>query len=141
MYAINPKSVDRGRDRFSPTGAKDDSRDAHVLADLLRTDRHRYRTIRNDSCLLTEMRILAQDREALVSQRIRIENQVTACLKEYYPPALECFDKLDQKVTIAFLRQYPTPFALANAHPYDFQKLLRSCRHCLILLTLDISPC
>jgi transposase len=49
VYSINPKSVDRARDRFSPAGAKDDSRDAQVLADLIRTDRHQYRPVRMDS--------------------------------------------------------------------------------------------
>ena len=45
VYAINPKQLDRFRDRFSPAGAKDDSRDAEVLADALRTDRRAFRRL------------------------------------------------------------------------------------------------
>ena len=45
VYSINPKQLDRFRDRFSPAGAKDDSRDARVLADALRTDLHCFRRI------------------------------------------------------------------------------------------------
>ena len=36
MYSINPKQLDRFRDRFTVAGAKDDSLDAYVLADSLR---------------------------------------------------------------------------------------------------------
>ena len=43
VHSINPRQLDRFRDRFSPAGAKDDSRDARVLADALRTDPHAFR--------------------------------------------------------------------------------------------------
>lgn len=129
VYAINPKSVDRARDRFSPAGAKDDKRDAYVLADLLRTDRHQYRPIRVDNDFLTELKHLVHDRETLVENQKSIENQIRSCLKDYYPRALECFSKLDQKVTIAFLRRYPTPTALKHASYHKFVQLLKECRH------------
>jgi len=48
VYGINPKQLDRFRDRFTVAGAKDDRRDAHVLADSLRTDRHAFRRLSND---------------------------------------------------------------------------------------------
>ena len=48
VYAINPKQLDRFRDRFTAAGAKDDRRDAWVLADSLRTDPQAYRAIRLD---------------------------------------------------------------------------------------------
>ena len=129
VYSINPKSVDRARDRFSPAGAKDDSRDAQVLADLIRTDRHQYRPIRMDSDKLKELQLLVRDRESLIALKVSIENQITSCLKRYYPRALECFCKLDQKVTIAFLRKYPTPAALAKADLKSLEELLKACRH------------
>jgi transposase len=129
VYSINPKSVDRARDRFSPAGAKDDSRDAQVLADLIRTDRHQYRPVRMDSDELKELQLLVRDRESLVALKVRMENQITSCLKSYYPRALECFYKLDQKVTIAFLRKYPTPEALAKADLKSLEELLKTCRH------------
>lgn len=129
VYPINPKSVDRARDRFSPAGAKDDKRDAHVLADLLRTDRHQYRPMRVDSEFLTELKHLVNDRETLVSNQKAIENQIRSCLKDYYPRALECFPKLDQKVTIAFLRRFPTPTALKHTSEQEFAQLLKECRH------------
>jgi transposase len=127
VYSINPKSVDRARDRFSPAGAKDDTRDARVLADLIRTDGHQYRPIRIDSPELKELQILVRDREALVALRIRIENQITTCLKSYYPRALECFCRLDQPSTIQFLRAFPTPEAFTKASLSHLEKVLQGC--------------
>jgi hypothetical protein len=68
-----------------------------------------------DSDELKELQLLVGDRESLVALKVRMENPITSCLKSYYPRALECFCKLDQKVTITFLRKYPTPGALAKA--------------------------
>jgi transposase len=127
VYSINPKSVDRARDRFSSAGAKDDTRDARVLADLIRTDRHQYRPIRIDSPELKELQILVRDREALVALRVRIENQITTCLKSYYPQALECFCRLDQPSTIQFLRAFPTPEAFAKTSLSHLEKVLQGC--------------
>lgn len=129
VYSINPKSVDRARDRFSPAGAKDDARDAQVLADLIRTDQHQYRPLRMDSSELKELQILVRDREALVANKVRIENQITSCLKSYYPIALDCFCKLDQKSTIAFLRLFPTPSAFAEADLNALEQFLKQHRH------------
>ncbi|MEC1024129.1 IS110 family RNA-guided transposase [Bacillus paralicheniformis] len=127
MYSINPKSVDRARDRFSPAGAKDDSRDAQVLADLIRTDQHQYRPLRKDSSELKELQLLVRDRESLVALKVRIENQIMACLKSYYPQALECFCKLDQQSTITFLKAFPTPTEFASADLDHLEHILKEC--------------
>jgi transposase len=127
VYSINPKSVDRARDRFSLAGAKDDTRDARVLADLIRTDGHQYRPIRIDSSELKELQILVRDRETLVASRVRMENQITTCLKSYYPRALECFSRLNQPSTIQFLRVFPTPEAFAKASLNHLEKVLQGC--------------
>jgi len=66
IYAINPKAVDRHRERFRVAGAKWDLRDAWALATLLRTDRQLYRAIQPDSELAQELRVLTHDRAALV---------------------------------------------------------------------------
>jgi transposase len=119
--------VDRARDRFSAAGSKDDTRDARVLADLIRTDGHQYRPVRTDSPELKELQILARDREALVTLKVRVENQITTCLKSYYPRALECFCRLDQKSTIQFLRAFPTPKEFAEADLNSLEENLRGC--------------
>ncbi len=125
VYAINPKSVDRYRDRFAAAGAKDDRRDALVLASILRTDRDQHRPIRKDSELLEQLRVLCQDRQALVQTKTMLINQLTACLKSYYPRALELFCRLDQQVTLAFLEAFPTPGHLASGTERTIRKVLR----------------
>ena len=55
VYGINPKQLDRFRDRFTVAGAKDDRRDAHVLADSLRTDRHAFRRLSNDEPVIVKL--------------------------------------------------------------------------------------
>ena len=56
VYAINPKQLDRFRDRFTVAGAKDDRRDAHVLGDSLRTDRHCFRQLSAEDAMVIELR-------------------------------------------------------------------------------------
>src|SRR5258707_614551 len=56
VYAINPKQLDRFRDRFTVAGAKDDRRDAHVLSDSLRTDRHCFRRLAAENAVVIELR-------------------------------------------------------------------------------------
>jgi len=60
VFAINPKQLDRFRDRHTVAGAKDDRRDALVLADSLRTDRFAFRRIRVGDPLLVELRELSR---------------------------------------------------------------------------------
>jgi transposase len=62
VHAINPKQLDRFRDRFTVAGAKDDRRDAHVLADSLRTDRHAFRQVSVDDPVIVELREWVADR-------------------------------------------------------------------------------
>lgn len=53
VHSLNPKQLDRLRDRFSPAGAKDDSRDALTLADALRTDPRFFRRLEPDTAAVT----------------------------------------------------------------------------------------
>ena len=60
VYAINPKQLDRFRDRHTAAGAKDDRRDAHVLADSLRTDQPAFRRVHVEDPLVLQLRELAR---------------------------------------------------------------------------------
>ena len=124
VYAINPKSVDRYRDRYKVSGYKTDDFDAMVLANILRTDRYNHRKILPDSPITTELKILTRE----YSQLVRIEtifiNQLTSCLKDYYPVALDLFCKLDQPVTLDFLQTFPTVEHLKKASVQKLCKFL-----------------
>lgn len=108
VYPINPKSVDRYRDRYKVSGHKSDDFDAMVLANILRTDRHNYRPILPDSPITRELKILTRECCSLIRLKTMLSNQLTSCLKDYYPVALELFCKLDQQITLLFLKNFPT---------------------------------
>lgn len=109
VYAINPKAVNRFRDRYKLSGAKSDEIDAMTLANILRTDRDRFRPLLPNSEEARELKILCRDREHLVRLRTRLTNQLTACLKSYYPLALKIFQNVESSISLAFLESYPTP--------------------------------
>jgi len=109
VYSINPKSVDRYRDRYRISGAKDDTFDAMVLANIIRTDREQHRAIIPNSALARELKVLTIDEQRLIQLETKLTNQLKACLKDYYPLALELFSQVDQVITLDFLLMFPCP--------------------------------
>jgi transposase len=109
VYAINPLAVARYRDRHNVAGAKSDPGDAKVLADLVRTDRHNHRPIAGDSPDVEALRVLARGHQNLIWARTRHTNQLRNALREYYPAALEAFDDLADRDTLAVLGRAPDP--------------------------------
>jgi len=85
VYAINPKQLDRLRDRFSVAGAKDDRRDAYVQADGLRTDRRLFRRLQVADPRLIELRAWSRLAEELAAERVRLSNRMRHQLWRYYP--------------------------------------------------------
>ena len=106
VHAVNPKQLDRFRDRFTVAGAKDDRRDAHVLADALRTDRPCFRALGLADPLAIELREWSRMAEDLQQERNRLANRVREQLWRYYPQAL----KLGEDVAAAwFLELWRAP--------------------------------
>jgi transposase len=110
VYAVNPKSVDRYRDRHGVSGAKSDGRDSKTLADMVRTDRHNLRPIAGDSDLAEAIKVTARAHHNLVWTRQRQVNQLRSALREYYPAALAAFGtELAHPDALAVLAKAPTP--------------------------------
>ncbi len=109
VYAVNPLSVARYRDRHSPSGAKSDSGDAMVLAELARTDRHHHRPIAGDSDLAVAVKVLARAHQNLVWTRQRQLNQLRSTLREFYPAAVSGLGELHRGDVLAVLALAPTP--------------------------------
>jgi len=105
VYPVNPKTVDRHR---TPAGAKTDAIDAYLLARTGRSDLADLRRLTPDSPLVAELKALTRDQDTLIQSQTRLVNQLTACLKAYYPVALDLFGKLQQPTTLAFLQAFPT---------------------------------
>jgi hypothetical protein len=76
VFAINPKQLDRFRDRYTVAGAKDDSRDAFVLGDSLRTDQACFHRVQLDSAQMLRLRELSRLQEELQVQENRLSNQL-----------------------------------------------------------------
>jgi transposase len=76
VFAINPKQLDRFRDRFTAAGAKDDERDAQVLADALRTDRRAFHRVQPDDPLIIQLREVTRLREDLQDDEARLANRL-----------------------------------------------------------------
>jgi transposase len=85
VYAINPKQLDRFRDRFTLAGAKDDSRDAETLASSLRTDGRAFRKLAFDEPALIELREYSRLTDELTQEKNRLANRIRQQLWRYYP--------------------------------------------------------
>ena len=109
VFAINPLAVARYRDRHHVSGAKSDTSDAKLLADLVRTDRHNHRRIAGDSADAEAIKVLARTHQSLIWARNRQTNTLRSALREYYPAALEAFEDLAHGDAVGVLDRAPTP--------------------------------
>jgi len=125
VYSINPKQLDRFRDRHTVAGAKDDSLDAYVLADSLRSDRHLYRQLRLPEPLQLRLRELSRTYDALTEHLVQLGNQVTELLRRYYVELLDLGNWYDEPWLWALFERAPTPAKLRRLQARTLQKLLR----------------
>jgi hypothetical protein len=110
VYAINPMSAARYRERHVTSGSKSDPGDAKVLADLVRTDRHNHREAAGDTEGAEAVKILARAHQSAIWARQREANALRNALKDYYPGALVSFGTdLDDCDAVAILELAPTP--------------------------------
>ena len=128
VHSINPKQLDRFRDRFSPAGAKDDRRDARVLADAVRTDPHCLRELRPLDPAIVELREWSRLADDLTAERNRLVNRVREQLWRYYPQFLELGADLGADSTLALWKLAPTPDAARRVRPSTVAKLLKKHR-------------
>ena len=110
VYAVNPLSAARYRERHVTSGSKSDPGDARVLADLVRTDRHQHREAAGDSPGAEALKVLARAHQSAIWARQREVNALRNALKDYYPGALSAFGTdLDDRDALAILAIAPTP--------------------------------
>jgi Transposase/Transposase IS116/IS110/IS902 family len=89
VYAINPMSVARYRERHSTSGAKSDPGDAHVLAEIVRIDRAHHRPVAGDSGEVEGLKLIARTHQSLIWDRTRHLQRLRQVLREYYPGLLD----------------------------------------------------
>jgi hypothetical protein len=126
VFAINPLSASRYRDRHVTSRAKSDPGDAHVLADLVRTDRHQHLPVAGDSELAGSVKVLARAHQNLIWSRQQQVNALRSTLREFYPAALEAFPDLAHRDALAVLAAAPTPTAGRALRAGKVARLLRA---------------
>jgi transposase len=109
VFAINPMSVARYRERHSTSGAKSDAGDAHVLAEIVRLDRAHHRPVAGDSELVDAIKLVARSHQSLVWDRTRLVLRLRGVLREFFPAALDAFADLDAADTLELLAYAPDP--------------------------------
>jgi transposase len=105
IFTINPKQLDRFRDRYSMAGAKDDSRDAYVQANSLRTDLAHFRRLRPDHTQVIRLRELSRAQDAVQEDWRRSANQLWAYLQRYFPAILKLCSGADELWVFDLLEQ------------------------------------
>ena len=128
LYIIPPKTVERARDRHFPSGAKDDSRDAFVIADLLRTDLHRLRPASSAGDISQELKHRTRARARLVDKRASAQRELVGVLRQYYIPAVDLTTCRHQGWFLRFLREYPDPDAVLRARRKTLDQFLKENR-------------
>jgi transposase len=114
VVPIHPNALKATRPRYSAAGGKSDPGDAFILADLLRTDGHRFPALRPPSDETRALRTLVRGRDDLVSQRVALANQLRALLERVWPGAAAIFAAVDTPIALAFLARYPTAHSAAR---------------------------
>jgi transposase len=114
VFPVNPLQASRYRERHGVSSAKSDGDDAHMLADMVRTDSHQLRPAAGDSADAEGIKVLARTHKTLIWDRTRAVQRLRHQLREYFPAALEAFDDLDAPDTLELLARAPDPARAAK---------------------------
>jgi transposase len=117
VVPIHPNTVKATRPRYRSHGAKSDASDAHLLADLLRTDGHRFKPLAAQSDEIRALRALVRGRDDLVATRVHLANQLRSLLESFWPGAAGVFAEVDSPIALAFIERYPTPESASRLGP------------------------
>jgi transposase len=109
VFPVNPLQASRYRERHGVSGAKSDGGDAHMLADMVRTDSHQLRPAAGDSPQAAAVKVVARTHKTLIWDRTRQVQRLRHQLREYFPAALEAFEDLDARDTLELLGKAPDP--------------------------------
>jgi transposase len=129
VYVVPPNVVKGSRSRYRQSGARTDPSDAHLVADILRTDQGRLQPWHPDSMLTRQIRARVSLINHLTRNITRLSNRLRAVILRYYPASLNVFSELTRPITLNFLKEYPTPQAAATLTFDEFQAFARSHRY------------
>lgn len=130
VVPIHPNVVKACRPRYRAAGGKSDPGDAYMLADILRTDGHRFAPLTPASDDIKALRALVRGRDDLVATRVGLANQLRALLDSFWPGAAAVFAAVDSPVALAFLDRYPTPGSAGRLGPKRMRAFMAQHRYC-----------
>jgi transposase len=128
VYAVNPLQASRFRERHSVSGAKSDPADAHLLADMVRTDSHQLRVVAGDSELAEAVKVVTRAHKTLIWERTRHTLRLRSTLREYFPAALVAFEDLTAPDTLELLGKAPDPASAARLTTTQITAALKRAR-------------
>jgi transposase len=114
VFAVNPLQAARYRERHAVSGAKSDRADAHVLADMVRTDAHQLRPVAGDSAQAEAVKTVTRTHKTLIWERTRHTQRLRHALRDYFPAAVEAFADLDAPDALELLAKAPDPASAAR---------------------------
>jgi transposase len=128
VYPINPLQVARYRERHAVSGAKSDTADAHILADMVRTDRHQLRPAAGDSAVAEAVKVVTRAHKTLIWERTRHTLRLRSTLLEFYPAAVAAFADLTAPDALQLLAKAPDPASAARLSITQISTALRQAR-------------
>jgi transposase len=128
VYPVNPLQVARFRERFGVSRAKSDTGDAHVLADMVRTERHQLRPIAGDSPEAEAVKVVTRAHKTLIWERTRHLLRLRHALREFFPAALAAFDNLAAVDALELLATAPDPASAAVLSAEAIEAALKKAR-------------
>lgn len=126
LFPINPATLAKYRQAFTPSLGKDDPSDADYLLDLLQHHQNRLRPWRPDDEQTRTLQVLVQQRRRLIDDRTRLSNRLTALLKGYFPQVLDWFPDLCTLLVCDFLTRWPTLAAAQKARPATLLRFFKA---------------
>lgn len=129
VFVLHPKMVKGSRSRFRSSAARDDTSDALLIADILRTDQGHLRAWQPDTSLTRQIRSRIKFTQFLTTEIVRLTNRQRAVLLRFYPVVLDLFSSLNTLITQHFIREYPAPQAAARLSRDEFENFLKRHRY------------
>ena len=108
LFPVNPQTLARYRRALRPSRAKDDPTDAELILDLVQRHPEHFKPWKPERPEIRALAQLVELRRRLVADKVRYTNRLTACLKNYYPQALQWFTDIDTLVFCQFIERWPT---------------------------------
>ncbi len=108
IYPVNPTTLAKYREAFTPSRAKDDPTDAELAMDLILRHPEHFTPLQPQSVEMRTLTSLVEQRRRLVDDKNRITNRLRDALKQYYPQALDWFEQLDTRLFCDFIMRWPT---------------------------------